>query len=105
MRRTGLVDARVVSIYGGVSHAGQNQIVAINRGSADGIDIGTALELSPLRPPGSRPRPIRKAEPIKLPDERYGTLFMFRVFGHVSYGLIMQVTDTVQVGDVARSPE
>jgi hypothetical protein len=27
------------------------------------------------------------------------------VFGHVSYGLVMQVTLPVQIGDVAKSPE
>jgi hypothetical protein len=42
---------------------------------------------------------------LKLPDEEYGTLFVFRVFKHVSYGLIMQVTAPVEIGDVAHSPE
>ncbi|HAK93256.1 MAG TPA: peptidoglycan-binding protein, partial [Massilia timonae] len=42
---------------------------------------------------------------LKLPDEQYGSLFIFRVFKNVSYGLVMQVTAPVQVGDVARSPE
>jgi hypothetical protein len=42
---------------------------------------------------------------IKLPDEKIGNLFIFRVFKHVSYGLIMQVTQPAEVGDVARSPE
>ena len=42
---------------------------------------------------------------IKLPDEQYGNLFIFRVFKNVSYGLIMEVTEPVQVGDVAKSPE
>jgi len=40
-----------------------------------------------------------------LPDEQYGDLFIFRTFKNVSYGLIMQVTVPVEVGDVAKSPE
>jgi len=99
----GAVDARVVSIYGGVSHAGQNQVVALNRGGDEGIDIGTTLELYRFGEIIADRTDDKK--PVKLPDERYGTLFVFRVFKHVSYGLIMQVTDSVQVGDVARSPE
>lgn len=97
------VNARIVSIYGGVAHAGQNQIVTINRGKNDGIDLGTVLEMSRL---GHviKDRTDTK-DMIKLPDEKYGTLFVFRVFDKVSYALIMQVTDTVQVGDVAKSPE
>ena len=39
------IAARVVAVYGGVSFAGQNNIISINRGSSSGIDIGTVLEL------------------------------------------------------------
>jgi LysM domain len=107
-----LVDARIVSVYGGVTQAGQNQIVSVNRGRNDGLDLGTVLELYRFGPivtdrteggmlsfiPWGRPK-------IKLPDSQYGSLFIFRVFDNISYGLVMQVTDTVQIGDVARSPE
>jgi hypothetical protein len=97
------VDARVVSIYGGVNQAGQNQIVTVNRGKSQGLDIGTVLELSRFgrtildRTDGKKP--------VKLPDHQYGSLFVFRVFNNISYGLVMQVTDAVQVGDFAKSPE
>ena len=98
------VDARIVSIYGGVTHAGQNQIVTINRGQKDGIDIGTVLQLSRS---GAViiDKTEGKKEKIKLPDSDYGTLFVFRVFNNISYALIMQVSDSVQIGDVAKSPE
>jgi hypothetical protein len=98
-----VIDARVVSIYGGVTNAGQNQVVAINRGKTAGIDLGTSLELYRFGPVVLDRTDDKK--PVKLPDERYGSLFIFRVFDQVSYGLIMEVTDSVQVGDVARSPE
>lgn len=97
------IAARIVSIYGGVTHAGQNQVVAINRGKNDGIDIGTVLELSRFGQLINDP--TDKGRTIKLPDEQYGSLFVFRIFDRIAYGLIMQVTDSVQVGDVARSPE
>ncbi|MEO6354630.1 MAG: LysM peptidoglycan-binding domain-containing protein [Oxalobacteraceae bacterium] len=97
------VAARIVAIYGGVTHAGQNQVVSINRGSNHGIDIGTVLELSRYGQTIKDPADKRKS--IKLPDEQYGSLFIFRVFNRISYGLIMQVTDSVQVGDLAKSPE
>jgi nucleoid-associated protein YgaU len=96
-------EARIVSIYGGVTHAGQNQIVSINRGQKDGMDIGTVLEM--YRFGQIIPDQTNGKKLVKLPDEQYGSLFIFRVFQNVSYGLVMQVTDTVQVGDVAKSPE
>ena len=87
----------------GVSMAGQNQIVSINRGARDGIDLGTVLEL--YRFGGVITDRTDTKDKIKLPNEKYGNLFIFRVFNRISYGLIMDVTDTAQVGDVARSPE
>ena len=104
------VSANVVGIYSGVTYAGQNQVISINRGSLDGIDVGTVLEIYNLGETIQDKTEAKKGfglgkTMIKLPDETSGTLFIFRVFNRISYGLIMQVTDPVEVGDVARSPE
>lgn len=96
------VDARVVAIYGGVESAGQNQIVSINRGKNDGLNLGTVLTLYNYGRVIKDKTDANKA--IKLPDEPIGDLFIFRTFSNVSYGLIMQVKDIVKVGDAARSP-
>lgn len=97
------VDARIVSVYGGVNQAGQNQVVSINRGAEDGLDIGSVLELSRLGAIIKDTTDDKK--PVKLPDEKYGQLFVFRIFKHISYGLVMQVRNPVQIGDIANSPE
>ena len=104
------VTANVVAIYGGVTHAGQNQVVSINRGKLDGLDIGSVLQLyhkgKTVTDPGASKGWHNLGNPqVKLPDEEVGSLFIFRVFKHISYGLIMQVTEPVEVGDVAKSPE
>ena len=39
------IGARVLSIYSGVTYAGQNQVVSVNRGSVDGLDVGAVLQL------------------------------------------------------------
>lgn len=98
-----LIDARIVSVYGGVTQAGQNQVVAINRGKSEGLDIGAVLQLYRFGQIVADRTDGKKA--VKLPDEEYGSLFVFRVFNHISYGLVMQVKDSVQIGDVAKSPE
>jgi hypothetical protein len=100
-----IVDARVVAIYGGVTQAGQNQIISINRGAKDGIDVGTVLEMYRLGLTQPDTTIGKGKELIKLPDEKYGDLFIFRVFNNISYGLIMEVRDSAQVGDVVASPE
>jgi hypothetical protein len=41
---------------------------------------------------------------MRLPDERHGLLFVFRVFDRVSYALILSVQDPVGVGDRFTQP-
>lgn len=97
------LNGRIVSIYGGVAQAGQNQTVSINRGSNDGVDIGTVLQMYRLG--DVIVDKTQGKSVVKLPDEQYGILFIYRVFKNVSYGLIMQVTDAAQVGDIVKKPE
>ena len=98
-----MTDARIVSIYGGGTQAGQNQVVTINVGSQQGLDVGSVLELQRLGPTVRDVTDGNKM--VKLPNQEYGTLFVFRVFDKIAYGLVMQVNDVVQIGDIARSPE
>jgi LysM domain len=100
---TSAVDGRVVSIYGDGLQAGQNQIVAINRGRRDGIEAGHVLAIWRS---GSLVRDREDAErtPIRLPDERNGNLFVFRVFERVSYGLILTSETPVNGGDRLSQP-
>lgn len=41
---------------------------------------------------------------VKLPEERYGLLLVFRTFDHISYGLVMQASEAVHQGDVVANP-
>jgi nucleoid-associated protein YgaU len=98
------VDARIVSVYGSaVVNAAQNQVVSINRGTQDGMESGQVLA---ILKDGSRQ--IDKTDltkpMIKLPDERNGLLMVFRTFDRVSYGLILDITSGVKVGDHLVNP-
>jgi hypothetical protein len=103
------IKGRVIAIYGGVGkvgEAGPQQIISINRGKADGVEVGHVLALYNLG--GSVRDTTKKAgDPgarIQLPDERAGLAFVFRVFDRVSYALIMQVTRPVAPLDVVQTP-
>ncbi|MFM2118989.1 MAG: hypothetical protein RL722_457 [Pseudomonadota bacterium] len=89
---------RIISLYGEGTSAGQYQVVAINRGKVDGLERGHVLSL--LR---NGERLVDKTDParaaLKLPDERHGHLFVFRVFNRVSYALIVSAQGAVQPGD------
>ena len=98
------VDARVVSIYGsGVRTAAQNQVVAINRGSKDGMESGHVLAIQKA---GARiiDKTVATRDPLVLPDERNGLLMVFRTFDRVSYGLILEIIEGVRVGDRLVNP-
>jgi hypothetical protein len=103
------VTARVMALPSESNYASQNQVVTVNRGTLDGLDVGAVLQLYHLGQTVTDPESkgflgFGKAK-LRLPDEQYGELFIFRVFGHVAYGLVMHVTAPVQIGDVAKSPE
>ena len=97
------VDGRVVSIYGDGLTAGQNQIVALNRGLRDGLERGHVLALWRAGTPAIDRTQV-KAQAMQLPDERSGLVFVFRVFDRVSYALILSAVDPVQAGDRVSPP-
>lgn len=97
------VAGQIISIYGDALTAGQNQIVAINRGERDGLQRGNILALW-----RAGDRVVDKTDParpvLKLPDERHGLLFVFRTFDRMAYALILQVQEPVRPGDRFTQP-
>ncbi len=95
---------RIVSVYGSAVHnAAQNQVVVINRGTSDGIESGHVLAIVK-----DGQRLVDRTDPgrvqIKLPDERNGLLMVFRPFERLSYALILEITDSVKIGDRVVNP-
>jgi hypothetical protein len=95
------VGGQIVSIYGESLSAGQNQIVTLNRGAREGVDRGQVLA---LWRDGSAAKDKVSGQMMKLPDERHGLLFVFRVFEHMSYALILNVQEPVKPGDRFTQP-
>jgi hypothetical protein len=103
------IRGRVISIYGApgkVAEAGPLSIISINRGKTDGLEVGHVLALYNR---GGTVRDVTKSRnapdaQIRLPDERAGLAFVFRVFDRVSYALIMNITRPVSPQDVVRTP-
>jgi len=94
---------RVMSIYGArgrLAEEGQGAIVALNRGASDGLEIGHVLALY------SQSRPVKVADgsTLQTPEERYGLVFVFRVFERVSYALVMKISRPVNNLDVVQTP-
>jgi hypothetical protein len=84
-------------------NAAQNQVVAINRGTRDGMEVGHVMAIlkdgARVVDKSDEERPL-----MKLPDERNGLLMVFRTFDRLSYALILEITDGVRVGDRLTNP-
>jgi hypothetical protein len=93
------ISAKIISIYGGMTQASQNNVVTLNKGSRDGLENGHVLALYKA---GKEVK--YQGDKVQLPDERNGLLFVFRVFNKVSYALVMETRLPVILKDVAKTP-
>jgi LysM domain len=90
--------------------AGPLQIVILNKGTQDGLEPGNVLALyrsvTISRDKSVGPFYMGKPRPadVMLPEERYGLVFVFRTFQHVSFALIVQSSEPVTPRDIARTP-
>jgi len=110
------VHGRIIDVVGGTELAGQYAVVVINRGKRHGLEAGNVLAVDQA---GDVVRDLYRggktigdssglgtsfAPRVRLPDERNGTLLVFKVFDRVSFGLIVGASDTIHVADVVRNP-
>jgi hypothetical protein len=98
------IEARIVSVYGNaVQFAAQNQVVAINKGTRDGIENGHVLAILKNGETIIDKTGTGK-ETLKLPNERIGLLMVFRPFERVSYALVLEINDAPRIGDLLINP-
>jgi hypothetical protein len=111
------VHGRIISVIDGTQDIGQYQIVVINRGKRHGIDAGHVLAVDQA---GRVVHDVYGnqsglahyfggvgtsfAPKVRLPDERVGTLLVFKSFDRVSYALIVGAASIIRVNDVVHNP-
>ena len=106
---TAKIAGRIMAIYGGVGRvgeAGNNAIITINRGKADGLDVGSVVGLYSAGVPivdASRPRDSADSV-LKVAADRYGLAFVFRAFDRISYALVMSISGPVRPLDAVQNP-
>ncbi|NBQ68870.1 MAG: peptidoglycan-binding protein LysM, partial [Nitrosomonadaceae bacterium] len=93
------LNGRIISVYGGVSEIGRGDIVTLNKGGLDGLEMGHVLAI--YRRSQAK---LLKGQTVQLPDERTGLLFIFRVFEKISYALVVQSTQAIKVLDAVKTP-
>ena len=104
-------NGRIIAVADGVSIIGQYQVVVVNRGARDGLAPGNVLgvfDTGPVVPDTDKKGFFNLdtlgAKKVALPSERTGTFMVFKTFDNISYGLIMEATNLIRVGDKIQNP-
>ncbi|MEO9523429.1 LysM peptidoglycan-binding domain-containing protein [Marinobacter alexandrii] len=95
------VDGQMIAVDGGVSQIGQFDVVTINRGERDGLEPGNVMSVLKS---GNMVRDPVTGETIELPSERAGLMMIFQAYEKMSYGLVLQATRALSVGDKVTNP-
>lgn len=95
------VSGEIMAVLDGVSQIGQFDVVAVNKGSREGLVPGSVFVVSKK---GSVIYDRFAKEKVTLPDEEAGTLMLFDVHEKLSYGLIMKASKPLKVGDRISTP-
>jgi len=110
------VRGQILDVVGGTDLVGTFQVVVINRGKRHGLEPGNVLAIDQA---GGVVRDLYRsgrqigdtigagdafAPKVRLPDERSGTMLVFKVYDRVSYALIVGASDSIHTYDLVRNP-
>jgi LysM repeat protein len=100
---TKTVDGKIISVYNGVSQIGQYMIVALNRGTEHGIELGHVLSVMQSGRDAKDPYSFYGAK-VKLPEIKAGTVMVFKTAPRMSYALVMSATRAIHLLDKVEKP-
>ncbi|MGX5175553.1 LysM peptidoglycan-binding domain-containing protein [Aliikangiella sp. IMCC44653] len=115
---------QIISVYGGVQQIGQYDVVVINRGEREKMEVGHVLSIYKTgstivdKVATERRRDdnsvstwtkltdavTNNKQTVKLPDEMAGRLMIFRTFEKVSLGLVLKAEKTIHLYDQVKMP-
>ncbi len=106
------IEGQIVSLFDAISSVASFQIVVINRGADEGVEVGHLLASyykgGAARDKYMARKKVKRGEEnklvVQLPDERSGLMMVFKVFDRVSYALILESTRVIRKHDVIKTP-
>ena len=117
------VQGSIISAVDGVSEIGQYQVVVVDRGASDGLEIGNVLGIYQSGEVVNDKIVNEKSdntlnntalvkylgqfktqkEQVELPTELSGVMMIFRTFDQVSYGLVMEAYGAIHIADKVKN--
>ena len=96
-----IVDGYMIAVDGGVTQIGTTDIVVLNKGARDGLEIGHVLAIYQA---GELVFDKVAEENVRLPDARAGLAMVFEVYEKASYALVLKSNRVLKVGDKVKNP-
>ena len=94
-------DAFMIAVDGGVSQIGTTDIVVINKGAREGMEVGNVLAIYQT---GAIVFDEVARNNVQLPDERAGLAMIFEVAEKASYALVLKANRPLKVMDKVKNP-
>lgn len=90
------IEGHIIDVPRGVTQIGVLDAVTLNKGRRDGLVEGQLLTVIKV---GATVRDTLTGTQTTLPDERAGTLLVFRTYEKLSYGLVLSASRALAVED------
>ena len=91
----------IMSVEGAVSTGGMLDVISVNLGERDDIEIGNMLAIFKA---GAVVKDRVQGGTVTLPPEKAGLVMVFRTFEKMSFALVLTANLPISVNDLARKP-
>jgi hypothetical protein len=98
---TEIVDGFMIAVDGGVTQIGTTDVVVLNKGRRDGLEVGHVLAVYQA---GDLVQDTVVGGNVQLPDSRAGLAMVFETFEKASYAIVLKSNRVLKVMDKVKNP-
>jgi len=99
------VNAQILELNEALAGVAQLQVVVINKGERDGMEVGHLLATFTNGETVRDRNNKRSNKPVKLPNERSGLVMVFKTFDRVSYAITLESRRVIRNYDYLYTPK